>query len=173
MKQPREIQLHEAIVGMTSSGKSVLGKAKAGAHRARGHGVLVCDPWRSPDWPADWITSSLSALRAKAEASRRCAIFIEEAGDYGRDPEFAWFFTQARHWGHATHYLTQYHAQVPPIVRSNCERLSLFRVAARSAAVWAEDFAQPEIAALAATLPRFHFVAAGRYDPARVCTLRI
>lgn len=164
---------HAAIIGMTGSGKTVLAREIARTHRKQGCGVLVLDPFRSPEWPADFITESMTAFLAKAKASRRCALFVEEAGDFGRTPEFAWLFTQARHWGHVTHYVSQYHSQVPPIVRSNCERLFLFRVSSRSAETWAEDFAQPEIGTLAAGLPRYHFVAAGRYAVPRVCTLRL
>lgn len=164
---------HKAIIGMTGSGKTTLAKSLAAAYRKAGYGVLVLDPWNDPDWACDWKTNSLLPFIAKARASRRCALFVEEVGDYGRDPEFAWLFTQARHWGHRTHYLSQYHAQVPPIVRSNCEGLCLFRVSARSAAVWAEDFAQPKISALASNLQQFQFVQASRYGEPRVCRLKL
>jgi hypothetical protein len=164
---------HTAIIGMTASGKTTLGREIARAHRAAGTPCLVLDPFCDPDWPANWRTASLAAFVAKARASRRCALFIEEVGDFGRDPAFSWLFTQARHWGHVTHYLSQYHAQVPPIVRANCERLLLFRTSTRAAELWAEEFAQDRIAELAATLPKYHFVAAGRYEAARVCTLKL
>lgn len=163
---------HAAIIGMTGSGKTTLAVAQARAYRTSGVPVLVLDPFASPAWPASWITDDPAAFLAKARASRRCALFVEEAGDFGRDPAFAWLFTQARHWGHLTVYVSQYHAQVPPIVRSNCERLFLFRVSGRSADFWADDFCQPEIATLAARLERYQFVLAGRYGEPRVATLR-
>lgn len=162
---------HSAIIGMTESGKTTLAKRMAHEYRRRGFGVLVLDPWKSPDWPADFVTADLGAFLRKAHASRRCALFVEEVGGFGRRPEFAWLFTQARHWGHATHYLSQYHSQVPPIVRSNCARLFLFRVSASSAKEWADDFAQPAIATLAASLAQFHFVSASRYAVPQVGVL--
>ncbi|MGH8019902.1 MAG: hypothetical protein ACREIA_16810 [Opitutaceae bacterium] len=164
---------HSATIGMTGSGKSTLERARAAEFKRRGFGVLVLDPWTSPDWSCDFISDELDAFLRVVKRSRRCALFVEEAGDFGRDPRFAWLFTQARHWGHITHYVSQYHAQVPPIVRTNCERLHLFRVAQRSADVWADDFAQADIADLAGRLDRYQYVSAGRYGAPRVCMLRL
>lgn len=164
---------HGATIGMTGSGKSTLEHVRAAEFRRRRFGVLVADPHLSPPWCADFITRDLELLYRVARNSRRCAIFIEEAGDFAKCDHFAWFFTQARHLGHVVQYVSQYYAQVPPLVRTNCERLCLFRVGQRCADVWAEDFAQPEIATLAAGLARHEFVDASRYGTPRVCKLRL
>lgn len=165
---------HAAVIGMTESGKTYLmqrGLAPKG--RAAGQRVLVLDKWKDPAWKADWMTNDLFAFIAKAKASRRCMLIVEEAGNWGREPEFEWLVTQARHWGHSTYYLSQYHAQVPPIVRVNVRRLFLFTVSADSAKVWANEFAQPEISSLCAKLPPFHFVYADKKQrPPRILSIR-
>lgn len=152
---------HSTFLGMTGSGKSTLATARAQRFKQAGVFVLVLDPFGN-DWPCDFKTDDLSLFIAEAKAQRRCALFIEEAGDYGKDPNFLWLFTQSRHWGHVAHFICQRHTQVPPIVRDQCQNLFLFRCSATVAKIWAEDFAQPQIETLAARCPPYHFVAANR-----------
>jgi len=165
--------MHTATIGMTGSGKTTLEMEVANDHRDRGVGVLVLDPFQDPGWNCDRIFSDLFAFIAFAKKCRSCLLVVEEAGDYGREKEFAWLFTQSRHLGHRTRYLSQYHAQVPPIVRTNCEFLNLFRVGGRSAASWAEDFGQPEIARLHSQLGKYEFVMAGRYEQPEIARLSL
>lgn len=159
---------------MTKSGKTTLALESAHDWRRRGFGVLVLDKWKQSHWPASFITDSLETFLRVARRSQRCALFVEESGNFGRDPEFEWIVTQSRHWGHVAHYLSQYHTQVPPIVRANVERLFLFKCGLRAAKEWAEEFAQPEIVDLVKTLPRFHCIAANKHEATpRVITVRV
>lgn len=153
---------HMAIIGMTESGKSTLAMALAREYLRQRIGVIVLEPRRSIRWPCTCQTDNMDQFLDLAKRSRRCALFAEESGRFGREQAFSWLFTESRQEGHVFHYLSQYHAQVPPIARTNCLRLSLFLVGQTSAKQWAEDFGQPEIATLNAQLPLYGFVAANR-----------
>lgn len=162
---------HAGIIGMTTSGKTTLGIAMAHAYRKIGTPVLVCDPKRNPGWKADRLLTDIGKFIDLAKRSTRCALFVEEAGDFGKHPDFEWLFTQARNWGHVSHYLSQFHRQVPPIVRGNIERLFLFKAGHRCVEEFADEFAQPEIRGLVAKLQRYQFVQVERYGPPVVRSL--
>ena len=165
--------IHGANIGMTGSGKTTLEKAIASEFRRRGAGVLILDPFGDPGWDCDRLFTDLSEFIAFAKRCKGCLLVVEEAGDFGRDKDFVWLFTQARHWGHATHYCSQYHAQVLPIVRTNCSHLNLFRVGGRSADAWAEDFGQPEISRLHSQLGQYEFVHATRFGEPKIGKLEM
>lgn len=156
------IHAHVAIIGPTLCGKTTLAKRLAGEYRRAGVGVLVLDPFRDT-WPADWMTPDRAAFIAKARASRRCALFADEAGQViARDPEAEWLFTGSRHWGHRMHVLAQSGIQMTPLMRAQCSRLYIFRTTRRVAEMWAEDFADERICA-ATTLARFEFLRVDRF----------
>lgn len=159
---------HAAIIGMQGSGKTTLGLSMALEYRRAGWSTLVLDPHENPLWKADWMTPDLEKFLRKAKASQRCALFVEETGDegngekpLGRRPGFAWLVTQAHHYGHVTHYLSQYHAQVPPVVRTNVQRLYMFAVGLNTAKDFAEQLAQPGLPALVQNLKAKEFVITG------------
>ena len=170
---------HAGVIGMQQSGKTTLSLCMARGYRKAGFAVLVLDPHLNPKWQADWMTDDLEKFLRKVKASERCALFVEETGDesngekpLGRQPGFAWLVTQAHHRGHVTHYLSQYHAQVPPVVRCNVRRLYLFSVGLMSAKVWAEQLAQPSLPDLVSRLGDHEFIITGtKRVPPRVCKL--
>lgn len=164
---------HAAFVGMTGSGKTTAAVELAHQFRAAGLGVLVLDRWRSRRWPASFITDSLAQFLRVAMRSQRCALFVEESRYFGRDPAFDWIVTESVQWGHVAHYLSQYHTQVPPVVRTNIQRLFLFKCGLRGAREWAEEFAQPEIVSMVAQLAVHEFIATSKYGAPRVVKLRI
>lgn len=159
---------HAAIIGMQQSGKTTLATYLAREAKRRGFPLVVLDPHMSPHWRADWMTDDLGKLLRKLRASRRCVVFVEETGDesegskpLGRQPGFSWLFTQAHHWGHVTHYLSQYHAQVKPVVRCNVRRLFLFTVGPATVKEWAEQLAKPQLLSMVEKLNEFEFVVTG------------
>lgn len=164
---------HSAFIGMTMSGKTTLGIQTARGYQSQGYAVLVCDPKRNPDWRADWMTSNLLEFVDVAKRSTRCALFIEEAGNFGKIPEFEWLFTESRNWGHVAHYLSQFHRQVPPIVRGNIEHLYLFTAGKRCVQEFADEFAQPRIVDLVAQLRRHDFVRVSRFEDAKIQRLEM
>ncbi len=166
---------HLGIIGMTESGKSTLAHSIASGYMEEGIGTIVLEPRASIKWPCSLQTDDPLEFLDIAKRSRSCALFAEESGRFGRDPAFSWLFTESRQEGHVFHYISQYHAQVPPIARTNCLRLALFLVGQRSAKEWAEDFGQPEIATLNARMPPFGFVSANRRNdpPPKVKKLKL
>lgn len=154
---------HLAAIGMTESGKSTLCHAIAKDYIQTNVGVIVLEPRSSIKWPCTFQTDNLDTFLKVAKNSYRCALFAEESGRYGRLPEFEWLFTESRQNGHVFHYLSQYPAQVPPVARTNCNRLALFRVGMKVAKLYAEDYGQPEIAELVPKLPPYGFVSANRF----------
>lgn len=157
---------HVAIVGPTMCGKSTLGASLASAFLAAGVNVLVCDPLAS-DWPCTWQTTNRADFIAAAKQSRRCALFIDEAGQtISRDPDAEWLFTTARHWGHVTHVMSQGGTQLTPTMRGQCSRLFLFGCTPRVSEMWAEEFNEPGLLA-APSLPRFEFLFKERFQPLR------
>lgn len=157
---------HVAIVGPTMCGKTTLACALAENYRASGVHVLVCDPLANP-WPATWQTTDRAAFIAAAKKSRRCALFIDEAGQtISRDPEAEWLFTTARHWGHVTHVMSQGGTQLTPTMRGQCSRIFLFGCTPRVAEMWAEEFNEPGLLS-ASALPRFEFLFKERFQPLR------
>lgn len=159
---------HAAIIGMTTSGKSTLAKKLCEEFNRAGVPTLaLCKP--GEPYPAQWQTTDADAFLAKFWASRGCAAFMEmsDVGIDKFDTRFHEPFSKGRHHGHRVFYVSQRHTQVHPCIRENCENLYLFRVSQKSAAIWAEEFADDGILA-ATSAPRYHFVMCGRYTPARL-----
>lgn len=152
---------HGALIGMTGSGKTFLGKLMAEAYIRAGRFVLVFDPIGN-DWPGHFVTDNIGLLVEEAKNQKCCAIFVDESSDCSKHPDFEWIFTKARNWGHESHFISQRHTQVPPIIREQVERLYLFRVSKKSANSWAEEFAMPEIETFNAQIGQYEFVEAYR-----------
>ena len=132
---------------MTLSGKSTLAKRLAESYRANGFKIIVLDPTCANDWPADFQTANREAFIDVVNKSRRCMLFVDEAGEMiGRYAKEMFFLaTRARHLGHISHFITQRPKQINPTVRDNCEKLFLFNVSADSAKELANEFNRPEL----------------------------
>lgn len=168
---------HGAIIGMTTSGKTTLGKEMARGFRSRGIATLVLhkprEPW--PDNSVSWQTCDPETFLAKFWASRGCAVFMELAdGAVSKwDERFQKCFTEGRHEGHRCFYLSQRAATVHPAIRENCESLYLFTVTRAAAKLWADEFCDDALLA-APTLPQYHFVMKpNRFTPASVKKLTL
>jgi hypothetical protein len=169
--------MHVGIFGPTRSGKTTLSHSLAAAYRAAGRANLVCDPIGVP-WPAaQWQTTDATALMTKAKSSRGCILWIEESSvSISRDRSLSWFFTTAGNphaGGHITHVIGQDGASLLPGMRQQISTVYLFRCHPKLAEVWAEQFAEPEIARLAPTLQQYEFILARGFQPPRVCRLSL
>lgn len=133
---------HSLILGMTESGKTTFGKRLATNFRARNIKVLVLDPLNDPGWLADFKTKDPEEFLRVLWASRRCAAFIDEAGDMvGRyDALMQKTATRGRHWGHAMHYISQRGVQLSVTVRDQCSHLFLFTTAKKDAEIHANEW---------------------------------
>lgn len=156
--------MHVLIIGMTESGKTTLAKSMCAHYKAHGIATCVLDPLADPEWNSDFQTTDKAEFLDRVKKSRQCALFIDESGEMvGRyDAEMFWCATQARHWGHRTHFITQRAAQLSPTVRHQCTKLFVFRVGVKDAETLAEEFGQDSVLE-AGRLPQFEFLAVSRF----------
>lgn len=158
---------HVGIFGPTMSGKTTLAQHLAREMLRQGVAVLVLDPF-GERWPCTWQTDDRARFLTKAKSSRRCALFLDEAGaTVAREDDAEWLFTRSRHWGHRLHCIGQSGTQLTPLMRGQISTLFLFRASRRVAELWAEEFAVDGIAS-AVDLSQFEFLRATRFPPAVV-----
>ena len=157
---------HVLILGQTESGKTSLAKKLAAVYKEQGIGVLVLDPIGDPSWPADFRTSDPDEFLQVYWSSKKCAVFIDEAGEsVGRfDMAMQKTATRGRHWGHKNHYLSQRGTMINRTVRDQCSTIFLFNTALEDCKVHARDWNQPELLN-ASKLPQGHYLTCGRYKP--------
>lgn len=155
---------HSLIFGMTESGKTSLAKKLAAHYQSKGIGVLVLDPMGDPEWPADYKTANADEFLDTFWNSRRCAVFIDEAGDsVGRfNTVMQRTATKGRHWGHACHYITQRGAQLATTVRDQCSHLFLFTSSLNDSKIHADEWNQQELKT-ANSLKQGHYFHATRF----------
>jgi len=122
--------MHSLIVGISDSGKSTAAHMLAADYLRHKVGVLVLDPHQQK-WPCTRMFTDPLLFLAAAKASRRCALFIEEAGEcIGRGKharEMQWITTGARKWGHSTYLIAQRAQQIELTIRAQCTRGYIFR----------------------------------------------
>ena len=165
---------HSLILGMTESGKTTKGKRLCVSYRVHGIKSIVLDPMNDPQWNADFQTTDPETFLRMVWASRRCAVFIDEAGTaVGRyNDVMNETATKGRHWGHNMHYLTQGGTQLAPIVRNQCSHLFLFTTALSDAKIHANEWNAPELAK-ASVLKQFEYYHATRYGECTKCKLEM
>lgn len=123
---------HVLITGNILTGKTTLAQKLAARYQQENINVLVLDPMKDPNWPADRVTASPDQFIDLAARIRGASLFVDEAGDFlGKTKEKKKrekLATHARHYGHRTHFITQRVTQVPPNVRNQCAYLYCFKV---------------------------------------------
>lgn len=161
---------HLCVIGPTMCGKSNLVKWLACEFRRRGIRVLLCDPVGDPAWKAyaDFITDDPFALLAKAQASRRCFIILDEAGEYllntAKAEPLKWFIRRSRHCGHVVAVLAQKATDIHPTYRRNSGTLFLFGCGDPEAQTAVSDFTDTALS-LGTKLPRFWYLMKPRFAP--------
>lgn len=138
---------HTLILGMTESGKTALAKKLAEKYKEAGINVIVLDPLTDPSWNADYQTSDPDEFLQVFWQSRKCAVFIDEAGESaGRyDNAMIKTATKGRHWGHNVHYISQRGSMISPTIRGQCSKLFLFNTGLKDAKVHAEEWGKEEL----------------------------
>lgn len=93
------------------------------------------------------MTHDAGEFQHMAVNSRRCLLFIDEAGEYlGQyDTELHWVATRGRHYGHAAFIICQRYMQVAKLVRDNCRSLFLFSCGLSDAKLLADEWAEPAL----------------------------
>lgn len=142
---------HVLIFGMTESGKTTLAKRLAARWRENGSCIIILDSLNDPGWECgtqDFQTSDPDEFIAVFWASRRCAVFIDEAGDaVGRyNTVMQRTATRGRHWGHSVHFISQRGVQISPTVRDQCSDIYLLTSSLKDGKVHADEWNQPTLA---------------------------
>lgn len=161
------MSFHGLFLGETGSGKTFKARQLAATFKASGVPVLALVPPGHAWTEAAWQTNDVGAFVAKANASRRCALFMEFAdADADKfDDGLTRLFTWSRNYGHRAFAICQRHTQVNPTIRDQCRFLWLFRVGAKTAGLLAEEYVEP-LLVHAPTLPDYHFFFKKRGTPA-------
>ena len=151
--------MHQLLVGQTLSGKTTLARQLAGIYKQAGFGVLVLDVLNDPRWPCDFRTDDADEFLDVVWSSRRCMVFIDEAGDsVGRYNEaMNKTATRGRHWGHVMHYCTQRITSLAPLVRDQCTGLFCFASGKKAGVLLAEEWNHPELEQCVGLLTGEHF----------------
>ncbi len=138
---------HALILGMTESGKTTLAKKLAENYMRAGVGVLVLDPLNDPAWVCNFRTADEDEFLASFWASKRCAVFIDEAGDCAgqHDKAMQKTATKGRHWGHRVHYISQRGTLINRTVRDQCSHLFLFATALQDVKTHSAEWNRPQL----------------------------
>ena len=139
---------HCLIFGMTESGKTTLAKRLAQRYRYHEVKVIVLDSLNDPGWSADFQTTDPDEFLQVFWESRRCAIFIDEAGDaVGKyNTVMQRTATRGRHWGHSVHFISQRGVQLAPTVRDQCSHIFLLTSSSADGKIHAQEWNAPVLA---------------------------
>lgn len=102
----------------------------------------MLDPYRSSKWNAEFITEDPEKFLRVVKKSLECAVFIDECGHWveeGFESILKWCATNARHYGHNCHFITQRATQVSPTIRDQCRNVFLFVQSYEDAKLIARD----------------------------------
>lgn len=160
---------HCLIIGITDQGKTTLAKKFASEYRDAGVACIILDPMNDPGWRVNANESNCihttdpDVFLNVVWRSRKCAVFIDEAGEaVGRyDTVMHRTATKGRHWGHNMHYITQGGTQIAPIVRNQCTQLFIFATAKSAAKEHADEWNAPRLVE-ASTLQKGEYFHANR-----------
>lgn len=139
-----------AVIGPSKCGKTTLAIAMVHQMRRR-HGLrsLVFDPFKAKNnWgPAAWVTSDLDTFKTVVFSVKGCAVFWDESSDSldknSRDDRR--FFTRIRHEHKAFFLIAHDLTVMNPLMRGNLSDLYLFAQGPKRAALYAEDFNDPDL----------------------------
>lgn len=138
---------HTLILGITETGKTTLAYRLANTYKQKGTEVLVLDPLLSSRWAADFITDDAEKFLRIVFAKRKCALFVDEAGDMldKYDSTMNKLATFSRHYGHNAHFICQRAIMVSPTIRAQCTNLFLFKQHRQDAEILARDFVSDDL----------------------------
>lgn len=159
---------HKLITGTSLSGKSTLARRLAALYTEAGMDVIVLDEMMEPAWihegGAKFLTDDPEEFKRIFWASRRLAVFIDEAGEsVGRyDKTMSMTATRGRHWGHICHYIVQQPAMISRQVRGQCAEAYVFASDEDDAEMLSKTFLCPELKT-APTLARGSYLHAIRF----------
>jgi len=159
---------HGLIIGMTESGKTTLAKQLSKEFKDKGWAVVVYDPFMDGGFKCDYRTEDISNLIQVLKKSRRCFVFVDEAGAVcgQHDIETYWLATQSRHWGHNVFFISQRGIQIAKTIREQCRYLMLFSCSLSDSKVLANEWNKKELLS-ANTLKKGEFFYCPRFEKVR------
>lgn len=151
--------MHTITIGRTMTGKSRLQKVIAAQLYALDLPVLVADPRRAPDWKCHRLFTTVDELVEVATKLKSAHLFVDESGQGVQrfNAGHEWLATTSRHEGHSVHFICQRHTQLSPTMRTQAERLFLFRVGDDDARMLANDWAAEELRHASKLKPGYFF----------------
>jgi hypothetical protein len=161
------VSIHVGIFGPSLCGKTHAAKWLSRDAWARAKRRSLVLDINGEHWGAQALVfRERSAFLAAFWRHRDCAVFIDEATvTVGRDDSLTDLFTRGRHQGHIVHAMGHRATVLLPIQRDQFGTLLLFRQSPQSAAIWAEEWAEPRIHA-ATTLPKHRFLLCRKFAAA-------
>lgn len=156
------------IFGPSQSGKTTLAKALSAeywnAHKIKS---LVLDPWLE-DWGKHAVVmADEEKFWASVWASTHCLVIVEEATQtINRDRDLTKVFTAIRHQHHKLIVVGHSGSSLLPVMRQQLETLFLFLQSQKSAQIWVEETACPDLIQ-ATTLGQFEFLHYQRFKPVK------
>ena len=136
-------------MGLTGTGKTTLAVALSSRISRGGIHVLVLDPIQDARWLAvtPHVYHSPATFQARAEASERCLLVIDESGEsVGQwDTEMHKCATRYRHLGHRSMFVCPRAALTARTVRAQCTSVFAFRGSSDDARVLAREYGVPEL----------------------------
>lgn len=134
------------------------------AQAAAGRKCIVLDPKNTTWAGAALVETSADRMLRICKASRGLFVVLDEVGQALDRYAVAhhWFATMSREWGHTCVFIGQRGAQMHPNIRENVYQVALFKASEKQASVWAEEFANPELAQ-AHLLERYWFYWCDRF----------
>lgn len=138
--------MHIGVIGQTMSGKTLFLKCFIQRYRLAGIKSIVLDSLGDPDFNADFCTDSPEQFERVVYSSRSCLVGIDESGDQGKfSAHMAKLARKGRHWGHVCLYSAQKATQINPLIRDQWGAIALFCSGAKTGALFAEEFNEPEL----------------------------
>lgn len=150
--------MHVLIVGISSSGKTLLAKSIAKSLIGKGQ-VIVFDPLKSGGWPdGAKCYSTLEAFKVVVSRETNAYIFIDESKVvFDEDTKLAqkWLY-QNRHKGQLIFLIAQRAKMVPPNARNQCSKVYAFKQSLEDAKELVGDYGAEMINT--AKLPKCNFI---------------
>lgn len=185
---------HGAIIGLTTSGKTTLGKHLAASFIKAGIRTLILHKPREP-WPKEcvWFQTAdpekyleildqvgkenyakkSSGITDPRRVSDVCLMELADGIVDKYDSRFHYLYSAGRHDGHRCFYLSQRAAYVHPNIRENCESIYLFTVDWDAAKIWSTTFVDKALLKAPSLPPHSFMFKPNRYTPAAMKKLSL
>lgn len=159
----RLLDVHQVIIGRTKTGKTTLAKKLGAEYLRQSCAVIAYNPLGNhdfirPDVHTGRVAASAEHVSAEAflaavdseirrSTGRPTILIVDEATTFFRKQNCPreWLATRGRHSGIQLIIIAQHYANLNVSVRSQAERLSLFKCGLTTAAMCADEYGEPTL----------------------------